>query len=331
MALFVCGIPISNAFAGLISAGILDGMQDVGGLHSWQWLFLIEGLATIVVGVAAFFLLADYPRDTKWLSPDERMVAQARLALEVGSQDALDEEKVGPLRSLLQAAKDYRVWLFACMQMATTASISYSHFFPTLIDDLGFKSHTTTLLLTSPPYVVAVIWCLTCAWVADKKQTRSVVAMPSAMIALIGAIAAVALPEQSQWPRYGVMFLLCMGTYGVYTTTYTWLSSTIVKPPSKRAASIGVANTFANVASFYGNYFWLDKYEPAYKQSWGCIIGFIALCSCCIVALFLVLTKRNKEFDRLERAVLDGDVQVDDANLSEEQSRAVRQGFRYVV
>lgn len=127
MALLVSGIIVSNAFAGLLSAAILEGFSHVEVLHTWSWLFIIEGLMTVVVAFCAIFLLPDYPKNTRWLTTEEKQIAQARLALDVGSADVLDEEHQGAWRSLQQAAKDHRVWLFACMQMATTASISYSH------------------------------------------------------------------------------------------------------------------------------------------------------------------------------------------------------------
>lgn len=77
MALLVSGLILSNAFAGLIAAGILSGMQGVGNLKAWQWLFILEALVTIAVALSAIFVLPDYPATTKWLTAEERNVAQA--------------------------------------------------------------------------------------------------------------------------------------------------------------------------------------------------------------------------------------------------------------
>lgn len=129
--------------------------------------------------------LPDYPATTKWLTEAEKVVAQGRLAADAGSEDALGEENVSIWRGISQAIKDVRVWLFACMQMATTASISYSHFFPTLIQQIGFKNRTTVLLLTSPPYLFAFVWALSFAVVADRKQNRSISSGISAIVAML--------------------------------------------------------------------------------------------------------------------------------------------------
>lgn len=331
MAMLICGLLLSNSFAGLISAGILSGMSGVGSLAAWRWLFILEGAVTAVVGTIAFFVLPDYPSTTEWLSREEKIVAQCRLAADAGSEEMLaeSEEQVSIWTGVALAVKDYRVWLFACLQMATTASISFSHFFPTLIQGLGFKNNTTVLLLTSPPYLFSFIWALSFAWDADRRQKRSPHAAISAITAIIATVVTITLSDQ-QWPRYAMTFFVCSGTFGIYSTTYTWLSSTIVKPPVKRAAAIGVANTLANIASLFANYFWLDKYEPYFRQSWACILSFQVVGLVCILALRHFLKKSNAEFNKLAEQFDVYDEAVIN-QLDEVSRRAVISGFRYVI
>lgn len=316
MALLICGILLSNAFAGLISAGILSGMGGVGGLEAWRWLFILEGLATIVLGAIALFVLPDFPGTTKWLTDTEKIVAQGRLAADAGSSALLDAEKVPISRGIIWAAKDVRTWLFACLQMATTASISYSHFFPTLIKQLGFKDNTIVLLLTSPPYIVAFFWTLGWAWMADRRQIRSIPGGISQCLAIIGTILLIAV-SGPLWARYAFTILVCCGTFGVYSTTYAWLSSTITQPPVKRAVAIGLANTCANIASLFANYFWLDQYEPMYRESWGCLLAFQGLGLSCILTLRFLLRRANRKLEAME--------------VDENVDSAMHNNFRYVV
>ncbi|RAH68083.1 MFS general substrate transporter [Aspergillus aculeatinus CBS 121060] len=329
-ALLVSGILLSNAFAGLISAGILTGMNHTTRLASWRWLFIIEGLATVVVALVAMAFLPDFPATTKWLTEAERIVAQARLAEDAGSENALEDEKVPLPRALIWAAKDVRTWIFACMQMATTATISFSHFFPTLIKEIGFSNNTVVLLLTSPPYVVGFFWAVGWGWWADKRQTRSIPAGVSEGVAILAAILLIAVPESQQWARYAFTFLICCGTYGVYATTYAWLSSTIVQPPAKRAVAIGIANTCANVASLFANYFWLDQYEPTYRVSWGCILAFECLGMACILTLRFLLRRANRRFEELATTMEVND-SVAMQRLDQDSRRAILNGFRYVI
>lgn len=273
--------------------------------------------------------LPDYPATTKWLSEAEKVIAQGRLAADSGSEDVLGEENVSIWRGIAQAGKDIRVWLFACLQMSTTASISYSHFFPTLIKQIGFKDNTKVLLLTSPPYLCAFVWALSFAVVADRKQNRSIGAGISAIVAMIGSILMITVLHNT-WARYIFTFFVAAGTFGVYSTTYTWLSSTIPRPPVKRAAAIGIANSFANLASLYANYFWLDEYAPLFRVSWGCTLAFQALAFGCIVALRYILKRGNRKFERLTQ-----DTNPDDAaamaRLDDDSQRAVLNGFRYIT
>ncbi|KAF5523403.1 putative transporter [Colletotrichum aenigma] len=329
MALLVCGLLLSNCFAGLISAGILSGMAGVGHLAAWRWLFILEGLATICVGVTAFFLLPDYPGTTKWLSEEEKVIAQGRLAADAGSEEVLGEDEISMKQAILAALADYRVWLFALLQMSTTASISFSHFFPTLIQQLGFKNNTIVLLLTAPPYFFSFIWALTLAWDADRRQKRSPHASISAITAIAGTVTLVAMGDQ-RWARYAMTFLVSAGTFGIYSTTYPWLSSTIVQPAVKRAAAIGIANTLANSASLFANYFWLDEYGPSFRVSWACILAFQVLGLCCIFGLRICLKKANHKFERLRSEV---DQYNEEAmnRLDKDSQRAVLNGFRYIT
>ncbi|KAF2176139.1 MFS general substrate transporter [Zopfia rhizophila CBS 207.26] len=330
MAFLICGLLLSNAFAGLISAGILEGMKTVGHLAPWRWLFILEGLATLLLAAIALIFLPDYPGNTKWLSEEERVVAQGRLAQDAASEEVLDEETVSMGKGINLAMRDYRTWLFAGLQMSAAASISYSHFFPTLIQELGFKSNVTTLLLTSPPYVFAFVWALSLAYNADRRQTRSPHAAISMVISIVGTVLLIAVPVKYRWPRYAFTFLVAAGSFGVYSTTYTWLSSTIIRPPVKRAAAIGIANTISNAAALYASYFWLDKYSPSFRVSWSCSLAFMVLGLICIGSLRLVLQRGNRRFDQLVVDV-DPNDHVAVARLDDDSTRAIRNGFRYII
>ena len=71
MAIWHAGNTMSNIISGFLAAGILTNMDEVLGLHSWQWFFLIEGAASIVVAVSGYFLLPSWPHNTRFLSQEE--------------------------------------------------------------------------------------------------------------------------------------------------------------------------------------------------------------------------------------------------------------------
>jgi MFS family permease len=76
---YFCSVIVASAFGGLLASAIAR-MDGIGGLKSWRWVFIIEGLATIVVGIAAFFFVCDFPDDAKWLTEEERAFMIARVA-----------------------------------------------------------------------------------------------------------------------------------------------------------------------------------------------------------------------------------------------------------
>ena len=212
---------------------------------------------------------------------------------------------------------------------ASAGTKGSSHFFPTLIKELGFKSNTIVLLLTSPPYLFAFVWAISFAYDADRRQKRSSHATISGCDALATTAALVGLTNQ-QWPRYALVFLVCAGTFGIYSITYTWLSSTIVRPPVKRAAAIGIANTCANTASRFANYFWLDQYEHYFRQSRGCLLAFQLLGLGCNMGLRYSLKRTNHRFERLAMEIDPNDEAAVRA-LDEDAQRAIVNRFRYIT
>jgi MFS family permease len=61
----------ASAFGGLLASAIAN-MDGLGGLHNWQWIFVLEGILTVLIGIAAFFFLSDFPEEAKWLTEEER-------------------------------------------------------------------------------------------------------------------------------------------------------------------------------------------------------------------------------------------------------------------
>ena len=122
----------------------LDGNMGIAG---WRWLFIIEGVITIGVAIAAGFILPDYPATTKWLSEEERNFASWRLMADINETDDTHS------RSIWEGVKlcltDYRLYLFVLTQHLSILSQTFQYFFPSIVQTLGFGK-IETLLLTVP-------------------------------------------------------------------------------------------------------------------------------------------------------------------------------------
>jgi len=100
----------AQAFGGLIAAGVLTNMGGKAHIAAWRWLFIIEGVLTVVIAVLAMTVLPDYPNSTRWLSETEIYIAQKRLVDDVGAADEDDSEE-GKFHGLKLAVADPKVWL----------------------------------------------------------------------------------------------------------------------------------------------------------------------------------------------------------------------------
>jgi MFS family permease len=111
---------LSGAFGGLLAGAITGGMEGAGGLRGWRWLFIVEGVATIVWAMAAYFILLDFPANTARLTERERAIAIARLR-EGGVRTHVEgEERIGKRKSFIMAICDWRTIGFICGYMVST-------------------------------------------------------------------------------------------------------------------------------------------------------------------------------------------------------------------
>ena len=90
-------------------------MDSLAGYANWRWLFILEGGATVLIGLCAIPLFPDYPRNTRWLSTDEQLFAEWRLSNEVAG--IVDEDESGVWWGVQQALRDPLTYLFTFMQM----------------------------------------------------------------------------------------------------------------------------------------------------------------------------------------------------------------------
>jgi predicted MFS family arabinose efflux permease len=141
-------IPVSTVIGAPLSALIL-WMDGDGGLADWQWLFLVEGLPVVLVGLSILWLLPDRPENASWLTEEERRIVRERLA---------SERKPKEVRRLGPALTDPRVWMLGGVQFGfLVGSYGILIFFPQMLRDTWGVSGAQAALLTGPSYLCATI------------------------------------------------------------------------------------------------------------------------------------------------------------------------------
>ncbi|KAK6086975.1 pantothenate transporter liz1 [Seiridium cupressi] len=324
------GSLLSGAFGGLIAAGILKNMDGVAGLHAWKWLFIIESVLTILVAFVALFCLPDLPRTTRWLTEQERELAAWRLESDIGEDDWVDSKHQSALHGFKLALKDIKSWLILGVIYGSTASGSMTTLFPTVMKGLG-KDNVTTLFLTTPPYLIAVIACLTNAWHADKTGERFLhIAVPPC-IALVGYIIAAATTSFA--PRYFAMCIMVAGTYSGYVVALGYISNILPRPVAKRAAALALINALSNVCQVYSPYLYPSSAAPGYT------VAFIVNCAMSAMTIVFAIVLRfhlrslNRKLDRGEE-VADVGYSPQAVDNREEHGLpgvAVQRGFRFLL
>jgi D-galactonate transporter len=167
---FMFAVPIAGIIGGPLSGWIMSSMNGVHGWGGWQWLFLIEGLPTSMLGIACYFLLTDTPRQASWLTAREKEVVEATLASDQSDPTPGHANLAGELR---RAFGDVRVWILASVYFTSACAVyTFTFWLPTMIKNLGVTDIAQIGLYSFFPYAFAALGVLVVGWSSDRHRER---------------------------------------------------------------------------------------------------------------------------------------------------------------
>jgi MFS family permease len=148
VAIFYSASAASGAFSGLLAAAIAQ-MGGLGGLASWRWIFILEGIASVLIGVSCFFFLPDSPSLSKWLTPDEsRFLCLLHDATRGRIQT--EKKKADTKETLIRVVKDWQLYIHAIIFNGVGIPLYGVKFtMPQIVKNMGFTS-TNAQLMTAP-------------------------------------------------------------------------------------------------------------------------------------------------------------------------------------
>ncbi len=185
-----------------------------------QWIMIVEGLPTLVLGISCFFLLPDEPDTAYFLSPAERSAMALRRASEYGTTDSAHEFS---RTDMFKAMRDWKVWLFCIGQFGNdTMLYGYSTFLPTIIKGLGQWTAAQVQLLTIPCYFLGAVTYMSIAYLSDRVQRRGIFCTIFGAVSVVGY--GVLLADVSSGVHYFGCFLVAMGLYVVVGIPLAWVS-----------------------------------------------------------------------------------------------------------
>jgi MFS transporter, ACS family, tartrate transporter len=244
VAMFMAAVPLSNFFGAPFS-GLLLGVNWFG-LAGWRWMFILEGVPAIVLGVVTFFYLTDWPRQAKWLAEDEREWITSELEKEKEIKQAAHSFRI------LEAFKQREVVLLALAYfLIVTGVYGFSFWLPTMVKSLSGLPILMVTLISALPYCAGFIAMQFVGWRSDRTSERR---WHTAVPMLVGGVGLL-LSALTQSIAPLAIAMLCVAAAGLYSYLPSfWALPTTFLTGSAAAASIGLINSIGNLGGFAGPY-----------------------------------------------------------------------------
>ncbi|PPJ56559.1 hypothetical protein CBER1_03885 [Cercospora berteroae] len=269
-ATFFSAAALAGSFGGLLAAAIAE-MDGVGGRPGWAWIFILEGLATMLVGAFCWWMVFDWPDTARFLTPDERLRVRRRLAEDKQSSTGEEYDK----RHIIAALKDWKCWGYAVIYMGNLCPLyAFSLFLPTILTGMG-HSGTKLQLLSVPPYAVAATMTILIGYIADRTRQRGLCNMFSVSLSIIGF--AMLIGSGNPNVQYGGTFLGAAGIYPTIPNTLTWASNNI-EGVYKRGVIIGIVVGWGNLNGVVSSNIFLIEERPRFWTGHGVVLGYLVLC-----------------------------------------------------
>ncbi|MDR3472618.1 MAG: MFS transporter [Devosia sp.] len=277
VALLMAGNPVSGIFGGPISGFILQHFSGHSGLAGWQWLFIIEAVPALILGVVIYYFLDDRVKDAKWLSLDERELVRSEIEGEASSKTH------GSVGAIFTSVRVYL--LCAILFGIVMGSYAIGFWQPTIIKSSGITDQFTIGLLTVVPYLCALIAMIVVGRHADRtRERRWHVVVPECVAALGFVICAYAGSN-----TYVAVLGLTLAAVGVITALpMFWALPTSFLGGTGAAAGIALINCTGNLAGFVSPAMvgWLATMTHSLTSSLFLIAGSL-LASAVLILTFL--------------------------------------------
>jgi ACS family tartrate transporter-like MFS transporter len=278
-ALFMTAAPIAMIVGAPVSAALL-ALDGTLGLKGWQWLFLIEGLPAVVLGVATLFILTDRPEQATWLAPDEREWLSGVMNGE--RAERAQHQHGSELRSLMSG----RVWVLSIAYFLN-ALVTYGVYLwlPRILRDASGFSGFTLSAITSMPFVAALVAMVLVGRHSDRTGERKWHVVGCAITAAVGLLLAAGF--QHSVPLLVLSFTLSqIGQRSVMSVF--WAIPPIFLGGTAAAAGIAMVNAIGNLGGAVGPTVmgWLRESTGAYTG------GLLVLVAALVLEAILVASLR---------------------------------------
>lgn len=243
LAAFAIAVPVSTVIGAPIS-GLLLGLDGIMGLRGWQWLFILEGIPSVLLGIVTWFYLTDRPEKADWLTAEQKAWLKAKLDSEIATKQAAQHLTLG------QALSSPKVITLSLIYFGFVGALYGMQFWlPTIVKAFGL-TNAQTGFVTAIPYLFGTIAMI--LWARHSDATRERVAHVGGPLLLTAAALAASSYISDPTITMIVLTFAAIGVFGTFAVFWTlptaWLSGTAA------AGGIALINSIGNLAGFGGPY-----------------------------------------------------------------------------
>jgi MFS transporter, ACS family, tartrate transporter len=242
VAVFMSALPISQLIGAPVSGLILNYLHS-GGLAGWQWVFIIEGIPAVILGIVTLFYLTDWPHEAKWLREDEREWITGEL------QKEREVKRAARPMSVWQAFRQREVVLLLTVYfLAVNGYYGFTLWLPSILQKAGLPTLQVTLV-TIIPFFAGLVAMLLVGWSSDKSGERRLHTALPILVASLGMALAIAAGNHI------ALVVLCFSLVSIGGHSYLpsfWAMPTAFLTESAAAAAIGLINSVGNLGGFVG-------------------------------------------------------------------------------
>jgi D-galactonate transporter len=274
---FMTSFAIAGVVGGPIAGFVMSAMSDVEGLANWQWLFLIEGIPSVLAGFAVLAWLPEKPKDAKWLTDRERTIVERDL----------DQERRDPAKhSSLRDAFNGRVWLCALIYFCiVSGNATIAFWTPSIIKELGVQGNFQIGLISAIPFILGTVAMVLNGIHSDRTGERRMHSVLASLAAAIGLVATGYFLGTPAMALYSLSFA-AIGILAAFPVF--WSLPAAFLTGTAAAGGIALINSVGNLAGFAAPYLmgWL-KDKTGSLASGLYSVGLMELCAAVLVLLFI--------------------------------------------
>ncbi|MGO4799781.1 MFS transporter [Pseudomonas sp. W22_MBD1_FP4] len=242
-ALFAIAVPMAGVIGGPLSGGILESLHDVGGLRGWQWMFVIEGVPVILLGLVVLKCLPDSFETINWLTSQQKQQLREQLN---------HEEQRKSITSFSAILKNPQIWLLVAVYFAVMLAVNTLAFWmPTLIHGGGIGSDGKVGLLSAIPYLAGCFFMIGCGRSSDRLRERRWHLCVPLLMAAVGIAIAGLIPTN---PTMVLGGLILAGMGASAALPMFWQLPPAFLSNGTQAAGIALISSFGSIASFFAPY-----------------------------------------------------------------------------